>query len=89
MVRRDFLKLSGLLSTAVFMQFNPLGKAASLPVAVGSQGKYYRAQLMERFMSLQIQEELAVAYKFWLWIFIFSLVTNYRGQVQAQLGFES
>lgn len=41
MYRRDFLKLSGLLSVALLVQFNRLGKAVSLPLEVESRGRSY------------------------------------------------
>jgi hypothetical protein len=49
MIRRDFLKLSGLFSAVVFMQFNPLGKAVALPVEAESQGRLYRGTLDGKF----------------------------------------
>lgn len=42
MYRRDFLKLCGLFSTALFVQFNPLGRVTSLPAEVEAQGKIFR-----------------------------------------------
>jgi hypothetical protein len=41
MVRRDFLKLSGLFSAALFVQFHPLGKMR-LPVEAEAHGTLYR-----------------------------------------------
>ena len=42
MNRRDFLKLSGLFSTALFVQFNLPGSIAIKQVEVESNGRRYR-----------------------------------------------
>ena len=45
MDRRDFLKLGGLFSAALFAQFNPLGSFTIQPVEVQSHGKLYRGTI--------------------------------------------
>jgi hypothetical protein len=42
MIRRDFLKLTGLFSAALVVQFNLSSSLALQPVEVESQGKRYR-----------------------------------------------
>lgn len=90
MYRRDFLKLSGMLSAAVFMQFNPLGKAASLPVEVESQGKYYRGTSDGKiYVSANAGKDWQLHTNFGSGFSVHNLAADFWGQVHAQLGFES
>ena len=90
MYRRDFLKLSGLLSAAVFMQFNPLGKAASLPVEVESQGKLYRGTADGKiYISADTGESWQLHTNFGSGFPVLHLTADFWGQVYARLGFES
>src|SRR6266540_4313229 len=90
MVRRDFLKLSGLLSAAVFMQFNSLGKAVSLPVEVESQGKFYRGTPDGKiYVSANAGKNWQLHTNFGSGFPVLSLTADFWGQVRAQLGFES
>jgi hypothetical protein len=89
MVRRDFLKLSGLLSAAVFMQFNPLGKAVSLPVEVESQGKYYRGTSDGKiYVSSDVGKSWQLHTNFGSALSIVGLRANLWGQVYAHLGLD-
>jgi len=42
MNRREFIKLGGLTSLSLFLNFKPLEKLAALPVEIAAQGKVYR-----------------------------------------------
>jgi hypothetical protein len=89
MVRRDFLKLSGLLSAVVFIQFNPLGKAVSLPVEVESQSKLYRGTPDgQLYISANAGRNWQLHTNFGPAFSIVGLRASLRGQVHAQLGFE-
>ena len=88
MYRRDFLKLGGMLSAAVFMQFNPLGKAASLPVEVESQGKYYRGTFDGKiYVSANAGKTWQLHTNFGSEFSILRLSAAFGEQVRAELGF--
>jgi hypothetical protein len=87
MVRRDFLKLSGLLSAAVLIQFNPLGKVVNLPVEVESQGKYYRGTSDGKiYVSADVGKSWQLHTNFGPGLYIVGLRANREGQVHAHLG---
>lgn len=89
MVRRDFLKLSGLLSAVVFVQFNPLGKALSLPVEVESQGKYYRGTPDGKiYVSADLGKSWQLHTNFGPALSIVGLSTNLGEKVHAHLGLD-
>jgi len=89
MYRREFLKLSGLLSASLFIQINPLGKMVSRPIEVESQGKLYRGTSDGKiYVSANAGKSWQLHTNFGSAFSIFSLTTDYREQVQAQLGFE-
>jgi hypothetical protein len=88
MYRRDFLKLSGLLSAAVFIRFNSLGKAFTLPVEVQSQGKLFRGTPDGKiYVSANEGQSWQLHTNFGREIAILSLAINHKEQIQAQLGF--
>src|SRR5689334_6096020 len=88
MVRREFLKLSGLLSTALFVQVHPLGKVASLHTEVESQGKLYRGTSDGKIhVSGDAGKSWQLHTNFGHEFSVLDLRTNFWGQVQAQLGF--
>src|SRR5947199_268435 len=90
MYRRDFLKLSGLLSAALFVQINPLEKAVSLPIEVESQGKYYRGTSDGKILiSTDVGKSWQVHTNFGSTLSILGLRVNFWGQVHTQLGFAS
>ena len=85
MYRRDFLKLSGLLSAAVFIQFNALANTASFPVE--AQGKLFRSTSDGKiYMSGDAGKSWQLHTNFGSEISILELRTNFWGQVQTQLG---
>ena len=88
MVRREFLKSSGLLSAALFVQFHPLGKVTSLPALVESQGKYYRSTSDGKIhVSTDSGKSWQLHTNFGSDFSIQHLWVDLWGQVQAQLGF--
>jgi hypothetical protein len=88
MDRRNFLKLSGLLSAAVFMQFNSLEKAVSFPVEVEAQGKLFRGTSDGKiYISANAGKSWQLHTNFGSAFYIFGLADDW-GQVHAQLGFE-
>jgi hypothetical protein len=88
MVRRDFLKLTGLLSAALFVQVNPLGKTVSLPVEVESQGTIYRGSSDGKiYISANKGKTWQVHTNFGSEFSILGLATSLWGQVHAQVGF--
>ena len=88
MYRRDFLKLNGLLSAALFMQFSSLGKAVSFPLEVEAQGKLYRGTSDGK---IHVSEDAGKSWqlhtKFGSDCSIQYLSVNFWGQVEAELGF--
>jgi hypothetical protein len=89
MVRRDFLKLSGLLSAAVLIQFNPLGKVVSLPVEVESQGRYYRGTSDGKiYVSADVGKSWQLHTNFGSALSIIGLRSNLQGQIHADLGLD-
>jgi hypothetical protein len=90
MYRRDFLKLSGLLSAALLMQIHPVQEIASLslaPVEVVSGGNLYRGTPDGRiYVSANAGKDWQMHTNFGSHVSIFSLTTDHRNQVRAQLG---
>ncbi len=91
MVRREFLKLSGLFSTALLMQIHPVGKAASFvhhPIEVAAHGKHYRGTPDGKiFVSADAGKNWQLHTNFGSELPILDLWTNLWGQMHAQLGF--
>lgn len=89
MVRRDFLKFTGLLSAALFLQIHPLRKAVSLPVEVESQGKLYRGTYDGKiYVSENAGKSWQLHTNFGSAVSILGLRTaNLQRQVHAHLGF--
>lgn len=88
MDRRDFLKLSGLLSAAVFMPLNSLPKAVSFPLEVEAQGKRFRGTSDGKiYVSGDAGESWRLHTNFGSEVSIQDLSINLWGQVRAQLGF--
>ena len=88
MVRREFLKLSGLLSAVLFVQINPLGKATFLPAEVQSQKKLYRGTSDGKiYVSANQGKHWQLHTNFGSEFSIFDLAMGYKEQVHAQLGF--
>jgi hypothetical protein len=88
MYRRDFLKLSGLLSAAFIMPFNTWGRPGSLPVEVEAQGKLFRGTPDGKIYvstnegrSWQLHTNLGPQ------MAILGLVVHHKDQIRAQLGF--
>lgn len=88
MYRRDFLKLNGLLSAALFIQFSSLAKAVSFPVEVEAQGKMFRGTSDGKiYVSGDAGKNWQLHTKFGSDISIQYLSVNFWGQVKAELGF--
>jgi hypothetical protein len=88
MVRREFLKLTGLLSAVLFIQMNALGKATFLPVEVESQGKLFRGTSDGKiYVSANQGKHWQLHTNFGSEFSIFDLATDYKEQVHAQLAF--
>jgi len=88
MVRREFLKLSGLFSAALLVQIHPLRKATSFPAEVVSQGKHYRANSDGKiYVSADAGKSWQLHTNFGSDFSILDLWTDLWGQVQVQLGF--
>ncbi len=88
MYRRDFLKLNGLLSVALFMQFSPLGKVVSFPLEVEAQGRLYRGTSDGKIhVSRDAGKSWQLHTKFGSDLSIQYLSVNFWGQVKAELGF--
>lgn len=88
MYRRDFLKLNGLLSAALFMQFSSLGKVVSFPLEVEAQGKLYRGTSDGKIhVSGDAGKSWQLHTKFGSDFSIQYLSVNFWGQVKAELGF--
>jgi hypothetical protein len=88
MYRRDFLKVSGLLSAAVLLPFNSLGKAVSLPAEVEVQGRLFRGTSDGRIL---ISDDAGRTWQmhtnFGSDFSIAHLGLNFWGQLEAQLAF--
>lgn len=88
MYRRDFLKLGGLLSMAVFTRFHFLGKAFSVPVEVEAQGKLFRGTPDGKiYVSANGGGDWQLHTNFGSAVSIYNFVTNHRDQIYVQLGF--
>ena len=89
MYRRDFLKLSGLLSAALLVQVHPVEKmVSSIPIEVAAGGKLYRGTSDGKiFVSANAGRDWQMHTNFGSHVSVFSLTTNHRDQVHAQLGF--
>lgn len=88
MVRREFLKLSGLVSAVLLVQVHLLRTAVSLPVEVESQGKTYRAGSDGKiYVSANQGKNWQLHTNFGSEFSIFDLATDPKEQVHAQLGF--
>jgi hypothetical protein len=88
MYRRDFLKLSGLLSAAALMPFNSLAKAVSSPAEVDVQGRLYRGTSDGKiFISPDAGKTWQLHTNFGSDFSIVHLGLNFWGELEAQLGF--
>jgi hypothetical protein len=86
MYRRDFLKLGGLLSAAVFMPLNSLAKAVSFPLEVEAQGKLFRGTLDGKiYISADAGKSWQLHTNFGSHVSLLDLRTNFWGQLQTQL----
>lgn len=88
MYRRDFLKLSGLLSAAALLPINSLANAVSLPTEVEVQGWLFRGTPDGKiFMSADAGQSWQMHTNFGSDFSIVYLGLNFWGQLEAQLGF--
>lgn len=88
MYRRDFLKIGGLLSAALLLQFNPLDSFAFQPVEVEAHGNLYRGASDGRILvSSDLGKTWQLHTNFGADFAIIGLSTNYGGQLRAQLEF--
>jgi hypothetical protein len=88
MNRRDFLKLGGLFSTALFVQFNLLGRVAVQPVEVEWNRNQYRGTLDGRIMiSTNAGKTWQLHTNFGSDFSVRSLRTDISGQLNAELEF--
>ena len=94
MYRRDFLKLSGLLSAAALVPFNSINsldsleKAVSVPTEVEVQGRLFRGTSDGKiFMSADAGKSWQMHTNFGSDFSIVHLGLNFWGQLEAQLGF--
>ena len=88
MYRRDFLKLSGLFSAAVFIPLNSLTKEFSFPVEVEAQGNLFRGTTDGKILiSADAGKTWQLHTNFGSNFSIMNLGMNLWGQVEAQLGF--
>ena len=86
MDRRDFLKLSGLLSAAVFIPIRSLGNAVSFPVEAQAQGKLFRATPDGKiYVSDNAGTSWQLHTNFGSHVAIQDLSVNLWGQARAQL----
>ncbi|HSL45926.1 MAG TPA: hypothetical protein VK897_21010 [Anaerolineales bacterium] len=87
MYRRDFLKLSGLLSASVLMRFNSLEKAVSLPLEAEAHGKLFRATSDGRiYVSTNRGMDWQLHTNFGSEVSVYGLASRHRDQVHAELG---
>jgi len=90
MNRRDFLKLGGLFSTALFVQFNLLGITAIQLVEVESNGIRYRGTSDGKILiSPNEGRTWQLHTNFGSEFAVQSLMTDMWGQVNVQLEFAS
>ena len=88
MLRREFLKLSGLLSAALLVQVNPSGTRIPSPVEVESQGKLYRGTPDGKiYISENAGRNWQLHTNFGSQYDISSLSSSRPGQVYARLAF--
>jgi hypothetical protein len=88
MNRRDFLKLAGLLSTALIFQFNTLGKMMDLPVETQAGGKVFRGTWDGKiYTSENARETWKLHTDFGSEFSIIDLSTDVYENIHAQLGF--
>jgi hypothetical protein len=86
MYRRDFLKLSGLLSAAVFMRFNSVSKAVSLPVEAEAKGQLFRGTSDGRiYVSTNQGRDWQLHTNFGSHVSVYSLASRHKDQIQAGL----
>ena len=87
MDRRDFLKLSGLLSATVFLPLDSLAKATAFPPEVEAEGKLFRGTSDGKiYVSGDAGKSWHLHTNFGSSISIQDLSVNFWGQVRAQLG---
>jgi hypothetical protein len=88
MHRRDFLKIGGLFSAALLVQFNPLGKLAVRPVEVEAGGKLYRGTSDGRILvSANAGKTWQLHTHFGMDFSIIGLSIDFRRQVRAEIEF--
>ena len=88
MNRRDFLKISALLSAALIVQISPLGIKINHPVEVEAENKIYRGTLDGKiYVSEDERKTWLLHANFGSQFSILHLGKNLWGQVQAKLGF--
>jgi hypothetical protein len=88
MNRRDFLKLGGLVSTALLVQFNLLGSIADQPIEVEWRGNQYRGTSDGKIMiSPNEGKTWQLHTNFGSEFAVRSLMTDIWGQVNVQLEF--
>jgi hypothetical protein len=88
MNRRDFLKLAGLLSTALIFQFEPLGKVMRLPVEAQAGGKAYRGTIDGKiFISENAGKTWQIHTDFGSDFSVLELLTDVHENIHAYLGF--
>ena len=89
MVRRDFLKLSGLATAAMLIQITPaVAAAADLPLQVEAGGKLYRGTDDGRiYTSSNSGKSWQLHTNFGPDLSVWGLSAGSRGDVRLQLGF--
>lgn len=86
MYRREFIKVSGLLSVAALVPMGRLGKAMSLPMEVESQGKFYRSSVDGKiYVSINQGESWKLHTNFGTEFVIRKLATDHWQNVYVQL----
>jgi hypothetical protein len=85
MYRRDFLKLGGLFSAAVFIPFDSLAKSAYVLVEVEAQGKFFRGTSDGKILfSVDAGKTWQLHTNFGPHVSIQDLWVNFWGQLQAK-----
>jgi hypothetical protein len=88
MKRRDFLKIGGLVSAALWVSIGPLGHIAKLPVELGVRNILYRGTLDG---NIHISEDAGKTWRlhtrFGHEYFVQNLFVDMSEQVHAQMGF--